>query len=162
MDCGTDADTGVLSFVADARAFVLFGAHELLVRHVVGAPYGEDVEDDGLLADGSVVESAPVKARLLEAGRVYDLVAVDWLLLQTVCECLEDDEHQLVVLEALHEEADEEVCARVSELAGASGVEGVRCAVDRLLVTSAVSDTERRVAGAVGGEDYDVRGGFGK
>ena len=122
MGCGADADSVVFSFVTGARRLVLFGAHELLIRHAVDAPHGKVVDDDGLLADGRTVKSAPAKAHPLEAGRVHELVVVDWLLLQTICGRLEDDEHQLVILETLHDETDEKVSARVSELDVASGV----------------------------------------
>ena len=89
---------------------------------------------------------------------MHEFVVVDWLLLQTFGWCLEDDEHQLVILETLDDETHEKVCARVSELDGAGGVHGTGYTVDGLLVTTVVSDAERGVAGAVGSERHDVRG----
>ena len=54
-----------------------------------------------------------------------ELVVVDRLPLQNVGGRFEDDEHQLVALETLHDETDEKFCARVIKLDGASGVQGV-------------------------------------
>ena len=160
MRCGADANNIVLALVADAGTAVPARTHALLVRQAVDAPHSKVVEDDGILADWRAVESASAEARLLETERVPELVVVDWLLLQKVGGRLEDDEHQLVVFETLHDESDKKVSARVGELDGASGVQRVGCAVDGFLVASVVRDAEHRIAGAVGGEYHDVRRKF--
>ena len=157
LHCGVDANSLVLAFVADAGAGAQLRAHPLLVRHAVDGSHRDVVEGDGLLVDVRVVESAPVEARLLEAERVPELFIVDWLLLQKVGGCLEDDERRLVVLETLDDGTYEKVCARVNELDCARGVQSVGYAADGLLVTTVVSGAQRRVAGAVGDEDHDVR-----
>ena len=73
--------TVVLWVVTGAGTARTFLAHGLLIGHAFDTPHGEVVENDGLLADGRVVESAPANVRLLETGRVYETVIVDWLLL---------------------------------------------------------------------------------
>ena len=153
--CGTDAGFVVLPFLTATGTAVTFRAHELLVRHAVDAPHGDVVEYDDLLAHGRLVDLSPKKARLLEAGRVRELVVIDRLLQPKFCGRLEDDAHQLV-LETLHDGTYEKVSARVSELDGASGVQGAGCAVGGLLVTSVVSGAERLAARTVGGEDHGM------
>ena len=129
LRCGVDAYSLVLAFVVDAGAAggavpCIFASYDMrLTAHI----HRDVVEDDGLLADGRAVESVPAKARLVEAERVHDFVVVDWLLLQTVCGRLEDDEHQLVVLETLHDGTHEKVRAR--ELANSMAREACKVSV---------------------------------